>query len=214
METRAYNQAYLEDAMASLGAMMDYAVNVCGEALSLFHARFLASGLAEAFSQGNPKYIAGMSGIELAMLVVKRTGEALPDREVFIDMGSPEYWTGWTLAYLSWYLCMDFDALQSRGVRIEDLRDRYPVLHEAGLTKSVEFATGRIDDYQAERNLLKRARRNAGLTQRQLAGITGVPLRVIQSYEQGQRSLETAGMESVRRICRALGCRIEDIRPL
>ena len=142
--------------------------------------------------------------------------EAVEDivQEAFIDMGSPEYWTGWTLAYLSWYLCIDFDTLQSRGVRIEDLRDRYPVLHEAGLTKSVEFATGRIDDYQAERNLLKRARRNAGLTQRQLAGITGVPLRVIQSYEQGQRSLETAGMESVRRICRALGCRVEDIRPL
>jgi transcriptional regulator with XRE-family HTH domain len=82
------------------------------------------------------------------------------------------------------------------------------------LTKSVEFATGRIDGYQAERNLLKRARRNAGLTQQQLADITGVPLRVIQSYEQGQRSLETAGMESVRRICRALGCRVEDIRPI
>ena len=28
--TRAYDIAYLDDAMASLGAMMDYAVNTCG----------------------------------------------------------------------------------------------------------------------------------------------------------------------------------------
>lgn len=62
--------------MTSLGAMLDYAVNTCGEDLNLFYARFLASGVADAFSRANPKYLGGMSGIELATLVASRTGSA------------------------------------------------------------------------------------------------------------------------------------------
>lgn len=211
MTTPAYNITYLEDAMSSLGAMLDYAVNSCGEDLSLFYARFLGSGIAKAFSQANPKFLAGMSGIELAQLVACRTGEGLPEKEGFIDMGSPEYWTGWTLAYLSWYLCLDYATLQSRGVTVQAIHDRYHVLHEADLSKAVQFATQRI---QAETKVqpLKRIRKNAGLTQRELALISGIPLRVIRSYEQGQRSLENAGSESVWRICQTLGCRIEDLR--
>lgn len=36
--TRAYDIAYLDDAMTSLGAMLDYAVNSCGEDLALVAA--------------------------------------------------------------------------------------------------------------------------------------------------------------------------------
>lgn len=64
-------------------------------------SRFLSSGIARAMSVGNPKYIAGLSGIELALQVASRTGSPLPTKDAFIDMGSPSYWTGWTLAYLS-----------------------------------------------------------------------------------------------------------------
>ena len=51
----------------------------------------------------------------------------------------------------------------------------------------------------------------AGLTQKELASLAGVPLRVIRSYEQGQRSLENAGAESILRLSRALSCQIEDL---
>ena len=57
-------------------------------------------------------------------------------------------------------------------------------------------------DYQA---------RLMGLTQKELASLAGVPLRVIRSYEQGQRSLENAGAESILRLSRALSCQIEDL---
>ena len=129
MTTRAYNICYLEDAMASVGAMLDYAVNSCGESLALFYARFLGSGIAREIFLSNPKYIAGMSGTELAMEVARRTGDELPPNSALIDIGSPEYWTGWTLAYLSWHLNVDFGVLQSRGVDIKTLYDRYPSLH-------------------------------------------------------------------------------------
>jgi DNA-binding XRE family transcriptional regulator len=211
--TRAYDTAYLDDAMTSLGAMLDYAVNSCGEDLALFYARFLGSGVANAFSRANPKYLAGMSGIELATLVAARTGAPLPRKDGLIDIGSPEYWTGWTLAYLSWYLDIDFGTLQSRGLTVLSIRDRYPVLHEADLSKSVRFAVKRLRESSGG-VLIKRARKNAGLTQRQLSDITGIPVTVIRSYEQDQRSLKNAEMENVRSICRTLGCRLEDVRPV
>ena len=206
----AYDIAYLDDAMTSLGAMLDYAVNSCGEDLDLFYARFLGSGIAEAFSRVNPKYIAGMSGIELATLVAARTGEVLPKKDGLIDIGSPEYWTGWTLAYLSWYLDMDLETLQSRGLTVQSLYERYPVLHEADLSKAVKFATVRLNETSGG-VLLKRARKNARFTQRQLSDITGIPITVIRSYEQNKRSLKNAETENVFHICRTLGCRIEDI---
>jgi len=208
--TRAYDIAYLDDAMASLGAMMDYAVNTCGEEFTLFYARFLASGIADAFSRANPKYLGGMSGIELASLVASRTGNALPKEDDLVDIGSPEYWTGWTLAYLSWYLNMDFRTMQSRGLTAQSLLDRYPVLHEADPSKAVRFAVGRLKETSGG-ELLRRARKNARLTQRQLSATAGIPLTVIRSYEQGKRSLKNAETENVRSICRVLGCRGEDL---
>ncbi len=197
--------------MTSLGAMLDYAVNTCGEDLNLFYARFLASGVADAFSRANPKYLGGMSGIELATLIASRTGSALPKENGLIDIGSPEYWTGRTLAYLSWYLDLDFTTIQARGVTVQSLRDRYPTLHKTDLSKSVQFAIKRLSETSGG-NLLKQARKNARLTQRQLSDIAGIPLTVIRSYEQDKRSLKSAETENVRRICRALGCRTEDIR--
>lgn len=210
MMTRAYDIAYLDDAMSSLGAMLDYAVNSCGQDLGLFYARFLGSGVAEAFSRANPKYLGGMSGIELASLVAVRTGESLPRKDGLIDIGSREYWTGWTLAYLSWYLNVDLRTLQSRGLTLESLHERYPVLHEADLSKAVQFATGKLKA-KSGGILLKHVRKNARLTQQQLSDITGIPVTVIRSYEQNQRSLKNAETENSRRICQTLGCRIENI---
>ena len=211
METHAYNVDYLEDAMASMGAMLDFAVNRCGEDLLQFYTRFLASGVSRALGAANPKYLAGMSGIELASLVARSTGDDLAEADEQIDMGSPEYWTGWTLAYLNWYLCVDYRTLQARGVSIQELWSRYPTLHEADLSKSVQFAQKRLSAYSAARNPLKQARINAGLTQRELAAISNNTIRNIRAWEQGQRSINNASVESVRRVCIVLGCRIEDI---
>ena len=213
MMTRAYDIAYLDDAMTSLGAMLDYAVNSCGEELDLFYARFLGSGIAETFSRANPKYLGGMSGIELASMVAARTGEPLPRKDGLIDIGSPEFWTGWTLAYLSWYLNVDLRTLQSRGLTVASLHERYSVLHEADLSKSVQFAIKRLGETSGGQ-VLKLARKNARLTQRQLSDITGIPLTVIRSYEQDKRSLKNAETENSRRICQTLGCRIEDLLPI
>ena len=203
---RAYNIAYLEDAMSSLGAMMDYAVNACGENLASFYNRFLSSGIADLFFRANPNIIAGCSGIELARKVALRTGRPLATADNYIDIGSPEYWTGWTLAYLSWYLNIDFRTLKSKGVDAAEVHLHYSTLHEADLSKSVSFANKQIADAYASGNLLKIARQNIGMTQRELSDASGVSLRAIRAYEQGQLSLRNAEAASVSNLSRILGC--------
>ena len=203
---RAYNKAYLEDAMSTVGAMLDYSVNSCGEQLTCFYNRFIASGIARLIFRASPRFLGGCSGIELAEEVAMRTGKPLKPSGNFIDIGSPEYWTGWTLAYLSWFLDMDFRTMKERGLDATDIICKYPTLHEADLTKSVSFARKRITSRMNSVNPLKAARMNAGITQRDLAAASGVSLRSIRAYEQGKLSLRNAEYDSVLSLSAALAC--------
>ena len=202
----AYDKTYLESAMAALGSMLDYAVNACGEDLQTFYHRFLSSGIARQISIGNPRYLCGKSGIELACDVAIRTGEPLREEEDTIDMGSQEYWTGWTMAYLQWSLAAGYDVLRERGLGIMDVYSRYSTLHEADPSKSLAMARTIL----ASRNPLKTARKNAGLTQARLSEMTGMNLRTIRGYEQGTIPLSSAGAGNLLALSRALGCRVED----
>lgn len=210
MTTHAYDKCYLEDARDILGGMLDYAVNGCGEDLKDFYARFLGSGVAREIARANPRYL-GMSGVELALLIAGRTGLPLPRKEPFVNTGSPEFWTGWAMAYLSWYLDMDYEVLEQRGVSVDRLFSFFRPLHEADVSKTVEVAQGWIRADMVREHPLKRQRKRAGLTQNELAVLSGTPLRAIRSYEQGQRSLRNASVETVRSLCRALSCRLENI---
>lgn len=204
MMIRAYNNCYLEDAMSGIGAMLDYAVRICGQDLELFWARFLASGVADQFSRRNPRYLCGLSGTELALKVAVDTGESLPVENAEIDIGSPEYWTGWTLAYLQWYLNRSFAELEDGGVGISDLRSIYPTLHEADLSRSLQYAEKKLAE-AAVHFSLKKARKNAGLSQQELSERSGIPIRTIRAYEQRRLDLANAGAENVRNLRSVLG---------
>lgn len=207
--TRAYSEYYLDETMSNMGSMLDYAVNSCGEDLTLFYARFLTSGIAEQIGRGNPRYLCGLSGTELAMKAASLTGEPLPENETFVDMGSPEYWAGWTLAYIQWYLNVGFDTLETIGAGIREIYSRYQTLHEADLSKAADFALYKLNAFRMRHNPVKEARRAMRLTQRQLAELSGVSLRSIRAYEQGQLDTAGAGAGSLRDLAGVLGCRIE-----
>ena len=57
MEIRAYYEGYLDDAMDTMGNMMDHALNTCGMNGDDFFYMFLASGTARQFELGNPRYL-------------------------------------------------------------------------------------------------------------------------------------------------------------
>ena len=58
---------------------------------------------------------------------------------------------------------------------------------------------------------LQRLRKEAGLSQSQLAAAAGGKVQVLQQYEQGTRDLNGAKLPTLLKICNALECRLADI---
>ena len=58
---------------------------------------------------------------------------------------------------------------------------------------------------------LKLFRQRAGLSQRELAEQSGVPLRTIQQYEQRQKNINKAQAEYLVMLSRVLCCGMEDL---
>ncbi len=58
---------------------------------------------------------------------------------------------------------------------------------------------------------LKRLRLKSGLTQSQLAQITGLNLRTLQYYEQGINKIDQARLTTLLKIAIALECKIKDL---
>lgn len=208
---RAYDESYLNDAMDSLGEMLDYAVVDCGYDIDEFFVWFITSGVAWQFERGNPKYVAGMSGVELAREVVFRITGARESRLATQPLDrSPEYWTGWILAYYQWYRALRFADLAEGGLVPSAVLDRY-LLHEADLTKFVAVADEILGSRLEEPTALARIRKNRGMTQQELADRSGVTLRMIQLYEQRQNDISKASVSVVLALARVLGCEAEDL---
>ena len=86
----------------------------------------------------------------------------------------------------------------------------YHILHEADITKVVEIIDERTKEFFPETNL-KRLRKIYGCTQSELSKISGASLRSIQMYEQRNKDINKASLETVYRISKAIGCTIEDL---
>ena len=201
METHAYNEAYLPYAMENLAVMMDCGINQCGFPAQLFHRMFLTSGVASQIEKGNPRYLAGLSGAELASRVLElTTGEspAAIDGKYTI---SAEYWAGWVLAYYQWKSGKSFRFINDNGLNIEKIIALYHPLHEADLDKFAAVADRIIEEaVNSSVSPLKKARENCGLTQAELAGISGISLRMIRAYEQKSQDISKASFATVSRL--------------
>lgn len=201
METHAYNEAYLPYAMENLAVMMDCGINQCGFPAQLFHRMFLTSGVASQIEKGNPRYLAGLSGPELASQIIEvTTGEspAVIDGKYTI---SAEYWAGWVLAYYQWKSGKSFRFINDNGLNIEKIIALYHPLHEADLDKFAAVADRIIEEaVNSSVSPLKKARENCGLTQEELAGISGISLRMIRAYEQKSQDISKASFATVSRL--------------
>ena len=70
--THAYSESYLNNAKDRLSSFFDYAINNCKLKPDWITALFINTGYAEQFERGNPAYVAGMSGVELARAVITK----------------------------------------------------------------------------------------------------------------------------------------------
>ena len=207
---RAYRETYLYNAARNLGSMLDYAVNDCKIDSSLFLHMFTTTGFAEQFERGNPRVVAGMSGIELAMKIIKSATGTEPAAEpAEIYYRTAEYWTGWTLAQYQWYTAMRFSAIL-RFLPFDDIILMYPTLHEADITKFYSTAE-EIRARRSPHTNLKRIREITRLSQARLANEAEVSLRSIQAYEQRNKDINKARAITLARMARVLGCDVEDL---
>ena len=208
--THAYQEIYLSKAQAVLGDAFDYAVNTCKINGSDFIKLFIASSVSKRMENGEPAYLAGKSGIEIVLEVIFETmGEQL-QVDPMDHMGrSREYWIGWAAAYYQWHSGRKYSDI-FKVISFEDMKKMYYTLHEADITKFVETADKLMKEHFADTNL-KRIRIAYGCTQAELAKRSGVSLRSIQMYEQRNKDINKASVESVHSLAKVLGCSIEDL---
>ena len=209
--THAYDEQYLSDDMNNLGEMMDYAVNTCHFEINEFFDMFLVSDLAEQFAKGTPRVVSGMSGVELAMEVVRKSGAAgaeLPDAEAEYDR-SPGYWCGWIVAFYQWYTGVSFREI-SQIVSMTEIRKMYPTLHEASELKFVDTvnAIARRKKLPTKLRILRKA---CGYSQKELAERSGVNLRTLQEYDNRAMDINRATGGTLIALSKVLGCQVEDL---
>ena len=206
----AYNESYLNDAKENLAVFYDYGVRVCGIRMDLLSWLFIKSGYADKFERGNPAVIAGMSGIELARAVISH---AYPNK-TFEDYNSYSarsdlYWAGWSLAEYQWTTCRRFKDIFDK-IPFSEIVRMYKVYHEMSVENFIEDLDKRLE-MTVQETRLKTIRENRGLSQTELAKLSGVNLRSIQMYEQKINEIDKAQAKTVYKLSRVLGCTVEEL---
>ena len=70
MEIRAYDEAYLASARNILGHAADFAIMTLNLDPDDFGKALMVSEASKQFAAGNPRYVAGMNGCELARQIL------------------------------------------------------------------------------------------------------------------------------------------------
>lgn len=210
MMMHAYRETYLNSAMKNIGDMFDYAINYFGIPEDDFVAMLLTSRICHRLENGESKYLVGMSGIELAMIIIEeKTGiePVFDSAELFSS--TPDHWCGWALCYYQWLRAISYKRILD-AVSYGDIRGMYRTLHEADVSKFAD-AADRIMKKKYKDTNLKRIRSARGYSQRQLADSSEVSLRSIQMYEQRNKDINKGQAETLRSLAKALGCSMESL---
>lgn len=198
----AYNEIYLDIVMKNLAALFDIAINAEGYDEDEFADVFSKSDIASGIESGTPDMLAGKSATEL---LIELTGKDCEYTNIPTDR-TPQYWAGWILTYVQWYLNKSFSEILS-VMSFSHLVNMYHPYHEADEMKTIEIIQGLFPNDSP----LKRLRQKRKLTQEQLAALSGVNVRSIRSYEQGTNDLSKAQGETLMMLAKALSCTVENL---
>lgn len=208
MMTRAYSQLYLSKAAHTIGNMLHDAVAEFDMDGTDFLQRFIQSEVAAQFECGNPKYLAGKSGLEVFLEVMeKTTGKEYPVTLIESYDRSPTYWVGWMLAHYQWYANRTFKSILD-VVPYDEILGLYGTLHEADIQKSYEVMDTHLT---ASMSRLKAVRQQCGLTQEELANKAEVSLNTIRAYERKSKNLNKAQIDIVICLAATLRCEVSDL---
>lgn len=204
----AYPEFYLPRAKTVLGSMLDYGVNTLGHTLDDIWDRFVVSECSREFAWGASGVVAGLSGVELALRILEMQNSDCPEQTP-MDGYSPEYWAGWALAHYQWECTLEFSEI-TRLIPIGRIREMYHPYHEMDISSFVA-EMNRLYRLRHPETQLKEKRLQSGLSQGELARMSGIPVRTIQQYEQRAKSINNARAESVAALARVLHCTTESL---
>ena len=206
----AYDKIYLDKACFALGRMLDFAVYELQYDITEFFEMFLELDMAERFEKGDVSVIVGRSGVELAYEIMEKHHKDISGIRVKYAVDrSKEYWTGWALAYYQWQSALSFSEI-IRCIPIKDVTALYTPYHEMDIRQFVDKMNELYRKVNSDTNL-KRIRISRGYSQRELAELSGIPVRTIQQYEQRQKNINKASVMYLRNISKVLYCEIEDL---
>ena len=210
MAIHAYAEDYLAGAQRVLGDAVDFAVMTLEIDPDTFGNAFAVSAASKQFARGNPRYVAGMNGCELARIVLDTTHTPYSDQDdiMFLDK-SPEYWAGWSLAFYQWFSGRDFMSILEI-VPLSRIIQMYSVFHEMDVAQFADHMDELIKS-SSPSTQLKQRRTNCKMSQSELAADSGVALRQIQLFEQRKRNINNAAAITLLRLSKSLHCRMEDL---
>ena len=204
----AYSPLYLSKTSRTVGNMLHDAVEVYEIPGDEFLRRFIQSDVAAQIECGNPKYIAGKSGLEMCYEVIEKTTGEVYEIEVVKQYDkSPAYWVGWMLTHYQWHSSRSFKSILDT-ISYDELLGLYGTLHEADIQKSYEVLDAHFEKSEGK---LKKIRKHCGLTQEELACESGVSLNTIRAYERKSKDLNKAQMDIVLRLAKALRCNVSEL---
>lgn len=204
----AYDKVYLDCAKRVLGRMLDFAVHDLKYGMQEFFSLFIKSGVAERFGKGDYTILAGKSGIEVAYEVLEKMQiDVERTAPKYVVNRSEEYWTGWALAHYQWETALSFDEIE-KFISIHYVKALYSPYHEMDIKHFIEKMNDLYREAKPDTNL-KTKRKQVGLSQSQLAELSGIPVRTIQQYEQRQKNINKAQVEYLFKLSNALGCNVE-----
>ncbi|MCQ2982535.1 MAG: helix-turn-helix domain-containing protein [Treponemataceae bacterium] len=206
----AYDKNYLAKAQNNLAVMFDFAVYDLDFSLEDFYTLFLLSEISHRFEEGDISVIAGKSGVETVLEIIGDDSKA--DRYRPSADRSPEYWTGWALAYFQWETNLQFNQIHT-VIPISEIRSMYNPYHEMDISQFCDHMKSLYTERNAVSNI-KKLRMAAGLSQSELSRISEVPLKTVQQYEQKQKNINAAKAETILKLAKSLSCSVEQLMEL
>ena len=198
----AYAEGYVNTFSRSLGNLFHIAVVMEDMDGDEFAGMFATSEVAKGVENAHPLYLAGISSRTMFRLV---TGTFV-DTEVLPELRSPEFWGGYIAARAQREINCTFARLFER-VPYSTIVSMYEPYHEMNESKMLEILKEKV----SPENRLKVRRLERGVSQAELSRMTGVNLRSIVAYEQGEIDLENASGITLYRLSRTLNCTIEEL---
>lgn len=206
----SYDECYLMDAKNNLAVCFDYAINDCKINPDTFVFMFINSRYSKLFETGDPGIISGISGVELARLVINEyiPNTAFLEKKTNVNK-TKEFWAIYYLTEFQWQTGRTFKDIFYR-ITLSEIIDMYNPYHEMDVSKFIIDLNKKITKKNVE-SKLKTIRQAHGLSQSQLAKLANVKIRSIQMYEQKQNDIDKAQANTLFALAKALNCSIEDL---